>query len=1312
MKRQINKWLSIILITILVFSAIPMYSAAEEGTDDVVSGTAVLQEYDGDNGEGEPLESEVPFVEGDAESAELKEDEVVNNLNITNGLPETAAADETDGEIAAGTGETADETINDFVFEGDTKEETAENKATGAGYETNASSPYLTLSSSSITINTGSSSRVTVGYGGYSGSVYLQYGRSNSNVNCSWGSWSNGKNPLTITGISSGTTTVYVYLKAASNNKTLASRTISITVKNTVQLSLSRTSFDTVYGKTTPINVTVSGVNSSMKLKYSVTSGNSVSCAWSRSWSGSTTQLNIKGTGTGISKVTVYVLSSSGSTLRSATVTIYVTRSASLSASSGSLKLFPGQKHTNTISYSGAYGTLHMTFSLSNSNVSCSWGSWSGNRISLFTWGKKNGGSTITVRLYNSSNDVLATRTISASTIDEAKLDCNVSSLSLTAGGSKKISYTFSGTSATVYYSYSIGNSSICSANWYGSWNGNSHALTVYAKNPGKTTLTVYLKNANTNATLASKSITVTVTGQPEITLSVSSVSVKVGQQASIVATAKNISGTYSMSYGTSGGNYSAYWATKIVNNQATLGIKGTKSGSGTLTVYLKNASGTVVSQKSIKVTTSSDENPSISFSSSSVSVKEKTSQTITVSYSGTSDTIYMSFSRSNSNASAKWGNWNKSSIPLTITGNTIGSTTITVYLKRASNNQVMAQKNISVTITADASEVSRLSYNFDNYSAQIPLSTFKLMYGDNTKAEQLFNTYHNAGGVCYGMAASSMLLRGGAVSTSTFGKSSIWNLSKLDNSSALGMRVTTFIESMYISQFSTVKSSNSNYNLNTLTKKVENGERILISITGMVLRNGQYESAGHAVVGYKLDKVNNRLYIYDSNHPGTERYITLYGTFGNYTGWMYNLFGSTTWGSSYQNGRIYFQPDSSVTKQWSDRGKLKVASGWLTNASLLITNSNSFDIYDFDGNLYASYSNGVLEDKGNDIDQIVTCSFNPYEEDFGITEYEAFYLPKDYYRIKNKDAGLEIFEAEMIDEELGVAVKTEGDELTLAADDSFDLCSTNLSLAEGDFYDVTLLSSRAGEEDIQITGIATKDTKTVGLSMIAGVFTNINAEGANIISLGTSGNENVTVQATCTEGGKITPDGSSKTIRGNDLTFKISPDSGYEIIDVIVNEESVGIVSEYTFVRIDKDSTIEAVFSKKEQEKPKDISLAVQKPSSTVVKYGDTLVLHAKASDIPENYHIEWYVDGSGVQITPSEDGMACSIKSVSSGKVTVTAKVVNKNGKVYTNSDGTEVKDEQSLTSKAGFFWKVISFFKNLFRISRIIAQSVTEE
>lgn len=1295
MKSQAKRWLSILLATIFIVSAVPLYSAAEEEPEEVTSGSTVLQEYDSPNGEGAALENDDSFVEGDPESVELEEGDVLNNLNITYGAPESAAADETDGEIPAGTGETDSEAIEEFKFEGDTKEETAENKTSGSGYETNAGSPYLTLSSTNITINTGSSTKVTVGYGGYSGYVYLQYYRNNSNVNCSWGSWSNGKNPLTVTGMSAGSTTITVYLKASSNNKTLATKTINVKINNSVQLSLSKTSLDTVYGKTTSVGVTVSGANSSMKIRYSISSGNSISCSWG-SWSGRTIPLYIKGTGAGISKVTVAIISSTGSTLKSATLSVYVTRSASLSVSSTSFSIAPGQKHTNTISYSGAYGSIYLNYSISNSRVACSWSGWSGNSIKLYTTGKTAGSSTITVRMYNSSNDLLASRTISVSTDESPQITCNVSSLSATVGETKKIWYTFSGTTSSVYFSYSIANSSICSANWYGSWSGNSHALTVYAKGQGTTTLTVYLKNANTNATLASKTITVSFAGQPEITLSVSSVSVKVGAQASLTATAKNISGSYSMSYGTSGSNFSAAWTSNIKNNQASLSVKGTKSGSGKLTVYLKNSAGTVVSQKTINVTTAADENPKISFSKSSVSVKEKDSTTVTVSYSGTTDSVYMTYSLSNSNCSASWGNWSSSSIPLTIKGGTAGSTSITIYLKRVSNNKVLAQGTISVSITPDTSEISKLSYSFDNYTADIPLSTFKLAFGNNTKAERLHQSCHYAGGVCYGMAATSMLYRADAVTTSSFGKSSIWNLSKSNKNSSLGMNVSTFIEMMYITQFSTLSSSSRIYNLNEICSKVAAGNRVEILIFG--------PGGGHALVGYKLDTANKRLYVYDCNHPGSERYITLSGSYGNYTGWSYNLFGSTTWNSS--NGYIGYQAYSSIKDQWDKRGKLTVNSSWISNASLLMVNSSQFEILDVDDNVIATYSDGTLSANTDEILEIKPMSYNPYEESDDKPEYNLFYLPTDYYLVKNKDETIDEFKAEMIDEELGVVVKTEADEIAFGVDDSFDLCSINLGLDAGELYDVMLLTSREGENDIQVVGMGMEEFENVGLTVMAGVFTSTNAESANVTSLGDD--ENVSVRATATEGGKITPEGSKKTMRGADLTYSIVPDAGYEIADVIVNEESVGIVNEYTFVQVDKDSTIQAVFAKIQP----NAHVSVKKPSVSIVKYGDTLMLHAEVDTLPEGAHLEWSVSGSGVKLTPSEDGMTCGVTSVSSGKVTVIAKIIDADGSEHINADGTESKTEQSLTSKAGFLQKLISFFKNLFRIGRIIAQAVKED
>ena len=119
--------------------------------------------------------------------------------------------------------------------------------------------------------------------------------------------------------------------------------------------------------------------------------------------------------------------------------------------------------------------------------------------------------------------------------------------------------------------------------------------------------------------------------------------------------------------------------------------------------------------------------------------------------------------------------------------------------------------------------------------------------------------------------------------------------------------------------------------------------------------------------------------------------------------------------------------------------------------------------------------------------------------------------------------------------------------------------------------------------------------------------------------------------------------------------------------------------------------------------------TVSIAQPSITTVKYGDTLILHAEISgNIPEGATLEWSVEGEGVTIEPSADGKTCAVTSTAKGEVTVTVKLVDKNGNALSNSEGDEISAQQNLTSKAGFFQKLISFFKNLFGMNRIIAQA----
>jgi len=68
-------------------------------------------------------------------------------------------------------------------------------------------------------------------------------------------------------------------------------------------------------------------------------------------------------------------------------------------------------------------------------------------------------------------------------------------------------------------------------------------------------------------------------------------------------------------------------------------------------------------------------------------------------------------------------------------------------------------------------------------------------------------------------------------------------------------------------------------------------------------------------------------------------------------------------------------------------------------------------------------------------------------------------------------------------------------------------------------------------------------------------------------------------IKATAGIGGSITPSGDVKVKRDGKVTFNIAADEGYEILDVLVDGESVGAVSRYEFTKVKTTHTIHATF-------------------------------------------------------------------------------------------------------------------------------------
>ena len=81
----------------------------------------------------------------------------------------------------------------------------------------------------------------------------------------------------------------------------------------------------------------------------------------------------------------------------------------------------------------------------------------------------------------------------------------------------------------------------------------------------------------------------------------------------------------------------------------------------------------------------------------------------------------------------------------------------------------------------------------------------------------------------------------------------------------------------------------------------------------------------------------------------------------------------------------------------------------------------------------------------------------------------------------------------------------------------------------------------------------------------------------------GGGGTTRYIIEAEAGWGGDISPDGRVSVSSGSDKTFRITADEGYEIADVIVDGESVGAVSSYTFENVRKNHTISVTFTEDE---------------------------------------------------------------------------------------------------------------------------------
>lgn len=106
-----------------------------------------------------------------------------------------------------------------------------------------------------------------------------------------------------------------------------------------------------------------------------------------------------------------------------------------------------------------------------------------------------------------------------------------------------------------------------------------------------------------------------------------------------------------------------------------------------------------------------------------------------------------------------------------------------------------------------------------------------------------------------------------------------------------------------------------------------------------------------------------------------------------------------------------------------------------------------------------------------------------------------------------------------------------------------------------------------------------TYDSGFVATAKSAGFSIRWQGEGCGTFFLQPFNTANQSIMATAGKGGSITDPGTTFIRWKNNKTYAISPDAHHRIKDVLVDGASIGITSEYTFMSVTENHTIEAVF-------------------------------------------------------------------------------------------------------------------------------------
>ncbi len=383
-----------------------------------------------------------------------------------------------------------------------------------------------------------------------------------------------------------------------------------------------------------------------------------------------------------------------------------------------------------------------------------------------------------------------------------------------------------------------------------------------------------------------------------------------------------------------------------------------------------------------------------------------------------------------------------------------------------------------------DKPSLEEFSYRFCNSARdlypgvsapRIPLARYKQVFGDNLRARMLYKLAGLWGGSCFGMVATSTMLRQQdcSIEISHFNSSAQVpaELALSDRNGQLGMTLHQFIEAVHILQLTDSVSRWRHHYLEDEDHLDQLAEHVLAfqqgegSPVGMAVWKSPKMDDGHSVLPYRLEKVSeteDKLYIYDPNWPLTVRYGYLEkDAQGRYTNWRFPMNDSTTY-SGDVGSKLSFDDYDVYKKAWDDH------SGAAADSLLRVAAGTA--VLDENGALVARVSPEGVETYRDDICRILITD--------GLSDPDTVLLsmPVGGYTVCNEDPNKKELTAELTGMERGVTVTTTARQVTVKVSDAEMLAYARITEPGCDYTVVISTANEELDEEVKLQGVTGRE--------------------------------------------------------------------------------------------------------------------------------------------------------------------------------------------------------------------------------------------